>query len=415
MDENQNETTPKLSQMPASPSTEAPLMNPSAPNIEKPKSIFPLTLVIAAIFFILIAGSVAGFYFYKQQSLKTAANPASIKDVPKQTPSPIPDPTADWKTYTDSKLGFVFRYPQEYSITKNAGGPFPGTSDILNHNIMWRKVTLESISNCRGDGCRFSTNTTPIRLGSNSINKVNGLIGEIGGNISENFIDYEITIPNSTDLIIFRIKELPSDKKYQDLVKQFTGNRSVQEIPKSETEMLERILATFKFTFPLPQQTQIIDISTWKTYSNNTYNYSLKVPTDWVVNTDNAKQNNDTLVFITSGDFKVFGDTQVPHLSSGAQLEILSKFAPDVTKSYDDFITYSRPDKTQYPNEGKQITIDGEKAILWTSDQAYAIQGQSGYQASVFHNGRGYLIEMVSALPQDLLLSQVLSTFKFNN
>jgi len=151
----------------------------------------------------------------------------------------------------------------------------------------------------------------------------------------------------------------------------------------------------------------------WKTYVNETYKYSLKVPNDWVIDFNNAKENNNSLVFIYSADFKVVGDIQVPHLSQGSQLEIVSNFSTNVTKSYTDFITLDKPPKNEYPNEGKEITIDGEQAMIWTSDNAFSIPGQKGYQLDVLHNRQGYAIHMVSALPQDLLFNQILSTFKF--
>src|SRR3989344_1362777 len=151
--------------------------------------------------------------------------------------------------------------------------------------------------------------------------------------------------------------------------------------------------------------------ASWKTYKNETYSYSLKIPNDWVIDFNNAKENNDKLVFIYSGDLKDAGDTQVqvPHLGKGSQLEI----SVTIYKSYDDL----RPSKGEYPDEGKEIMVDGEKAMLWTSNNAYSISGQRGYNLCVLHNGKGYtmlIISMISALPQDLLFSQILSTFRFD-
>lgn len=153
---------------------------------------------------------------------------------------------AGWKTYKGD--GFSFKYPGNYPFTKNVDGPAPGTTDILNHNITWKIQRADQNSKCRGDGCRYSKGSSQIKLGQNSANKVVGLIGEIGGNIAENYIDYEITVPNSENLVIFRIKELPSDKTYQELLSLYPPGRKLKEIPTTETETLEQILSTFKFT-----------------------------------------------------------------------------------------------------------------------------------------------------------------------
>lgn len=171
--------------------------------------------------------------------------------------------------------------------------------------------------------------------------------------------------------------------------------------------------STTKFNSLVP--TGVDETTNWKTYINDTYKYTLKIPSDWIIDSDNAKQNDNKLIFIYSGDFKVIGDTQVPHLSKGSQLEILSNFAADVTKSYIDFITFIKPDGKEYPNEGKEITIDGERAMLWTSNNAFSIPEQKGYQASVLHHGEGYSMYMISALAQDTLFNRILSTFKFTD
>lgn len=154
--------------------------------------------------------------------------------------------TSNWKTYKGEM--FSFKFPENYPLTKNVDGPAPGTIDILNHNITWRIQQADQNSKCRGDGCRYSKGSSQIKLGQNSANKVVGLIGEIGGNIAENYIDYEIAVPNSEDLIIFRIKELPSDKTYQELLSLYPPGRELKEIPITETDTLEQILSTFKFT-----------------------------------------------------------------------------------------------------------------------------------------------------------------------
>src|SRR3989344_8376408 len=40
------------------------------------------------------------------------------------------------------------------------------------------------------------------------------------------------------------------------------------------------------------------EMANWKTYENPTYKYSLRIPSNWVIDFDNAKKNNNRLVFI---------------------------------------------------------------------------------------------------------------------
>lgn len=148
--------------------------------------------------------------------------------------------------------------------------------------------------------------------------------------------------------------------------------------------------------------------SNLQVYKNTTYNYSLEVPTDWSIDKQNAAQNNDGLVFMYSGDFKVVGDTQVPHLSKGSQLEIV---ASKGYKSYEDLIGKESSDPT-YTNK-QETTVAGEKATLWTSNNAYNIPGQKGYKYAFFRSGTGYSISITSATSDDSLFRQILSTFKF--
>lgn len=265
-------------QIPPLPSTIVP--------IEKPKSKFPLFIIIGIVLFLLIAGSAAGFYFYKKQTPKQIACTLEAKVCPDGTsvgrqgptcefapcPTAAADSMSDWKSYTDTTLGFEFKYPTEYTITKNVDGPYPGTTEILNHNITWNKQS--SIDTCKGDGCRYSTNSTSIQLGQNSFTKVVGVVGAVGGSIPENYIDYEIPIPNSTDKIIFRIKELPSDQSYQDLLKKYPDTRTPQNISTKEVKILEQILSTLKLT-----DSQTIDTSSWKTYVGQGITFSY--PQDW--------------------------------------------------------------------------------------------------------------------------------------
>lgn len=75
--------------------------------MEKQKGLAPLLIVV------IIALAVSGYLIYQK---KATSNPIPTP-LPQQTPQPSPSPadeTANWKTYTNAKLGYSFKYPQDW-------------------------------------------------------------------------------------------------------------------------------------------------------------------------------------------------------------------------------------------------------------------------------------------------------------
>lgn len=50
------------------------------------------------------------------QNPRTSVSPTIVQ------PSPVPDPTANWKTYTNTSLGFNLKYPAEWVNYNTEGG-----------------------------------------------------------------------------------------------------------------------------------------------------------------------------------------------------------------------------------------------------------------------------------------------------
>lgn len=68
--------------------------------------------VLAMAIFVVLSLSVVAFLYYQNQQLKSML--ASIQTpvaVASPTPTATADPTADWKTYTNTKVGFQIKYP----------------------------------------------------------------------------------------------------------------------------------------------------------------------------------------------------------------------------------------------------------------------------------------------------------------
>ena len=104
-----------MNQQPLSQPVESPIDPSPYSNQPKPTPKLPL-LIILPILIATIAGGI-GFFISKQ-----AATPKS-PSAPLVTSTPVPnDPTANWKTYTNTLAGYILKYPDEWTpMTKSAG------------------------------------------------------------------------------------------------------------------------------------------------------------------------------------------------------------------------------------------------------------------------------------------------------
>ncbi len=107
---------------------------PQTAQTTEPKSYDWPKIILAAVFgFVLLAGAAYAGYWYGTESAKVEDQMSKpqlkTQDQEEPTPTPPPlfeatptssqpitDPTAGWKTYTNEKYGFQFRYPSDYSL-----------------------------------------------------------------------------------------------------------------------------------------------------------------------------------------------------------------------------------------------------------------------------------------------------------
>ena len=94
----------------------------SAQTIQSPTSTLPVQvkssssvksslLVIMAIC-LLIATCLAGLFYFQIQKLSKELSQYQIQ--PSPTPTATPDPTADWKTYTNTVYRYSLKHPQNW-------------------------------------------------------------------------------------------------------------------------------------------------------------------------------------------------------------------------------------------------------------------------------------------------------------
>ncbi len=95
---------------------------PVNPSIPPASHRFPISLFLALIAFILLLST--GFLAY--QNMKLQKQILALKTTPSPTPTPILDETANWKTYTNQKYGYLVKYPPDWKYTETDD---PGLGD----------------------------------------------------------------------------------------------------------------------------------------------------------------------------------------------------------------------------------------------------------------------------------------------
>ncbi len=84
-------------------------MEPVQPVVKQSSFLITLLSVL-----LLISVFIAGFFAYQTQNL--VKDITKLKTVPTPIATDSPDPTADWKTYTNDRLGFSFRVPNNLDV-----------------------------------------------------------------------------------------------------------------------------------------------------------------------------------------------------------------------------------------------------------------------------------------------------------
>lgn len=86
-----------------------------------------LKFLLLGILVAIILGAIGGAYVMGRNSVFKELNPTAPAIPPKDPAvyetTPTPDPTADWKTYSDSDFGISFKYPDQYGVPVKKPSP----------------------------------------------------------------------------------------------------------------------------------------------------------------------------------------------------------------------------------------------------------------------------------------------------
>lgn len=224
----------------AVPTTPQTIVQPSKSNF--------LTILLSVL--LVISVSISGFFAYQTQKLvkelQEIRNVEELVETTEPTIEPVAtknsevDPTENWKTYTNTEFGFMFKYPQDmfFKIETGSGGDIkmvPWKSSIVGtSSTILVAVELRSCNNWNGinksiingkESVRFYPET-PTGLKITSADMV------------------EIQVKNNVCLVIGKYVE-EIDKK--GLTNQDEIKKVMERLSLIDKGMFDILLSTFKF------------------------------------------------------------------------------------------------------------------------------------------------------------------------
>ncbi len=338
---------------------------------QSPKSFLSNKLILVAVILLIVLLAGGGAYFVlntksKSQPVISKTTPTSI---PASAPSLTPDPTANWKTYTDSQNGFSFKYPS--SLYVKISNKFPNSIFVMQNNIDIEKASEGPVSDL----------TIHVEKGNN--------IPAAFDNVKQNLhnpLDQNLTIDGASGRGISGTMSGNLEGTFNSNVVILKDNKVItlnfyEYNDKFSKAIFNQILSTFKFT----DTNQTTDTSIWKTYTNSTVGFSFRYPTDWkeVDVTDHS------------------GDLYLPkNVQPSIDFIFLSK-------------TFLNGHFPTYSGSSKPITVDGIAG--WKYENESSGPPPLSYYVDLLYKGGILRFQADKGPNLDLgqTLNQILSTFKF--
>lgn len=239
-----------------------------------------LPLILIAIFVLLIILGLGGYLLKSILSINLSVDnfpiPYDSPTIAQNSPTPTIDETAspdrigaNWKTYTNTKLGFKLKYPLEYTIEEEGeskvsfSGLFSETQKAPRSLVITTKLTdLSKIKTCE------ESNWDP---------KILCFTGKTENtNLDDRpAIVFGLMYPGGGFGTTTRIQTI-NDPKIEIYATIYSGGGGAR---------FDQILSTFRFdeltASKSIDQNQTIDTSNWKTYSSEFCHLSVMYPPSW--------------------------------------------------------------------------------------------------------------------------------------
>jgi len=220
---------------------------------------FAITFVILSL---LGAGAYAGIWYWQDQQVAQEVVPTFTP-----RPSTTPDPTADWKTYTNTQYGFEFKYPSDWN-------------SWLDSNNVASIVNLQQKDDDMGSAVISVSATKQLSQTTKPLDST--MVLNKTSDVTYNGIRWSLTFTSDKREPTLRFI---SATAYHN---GYLYNIVSRNYPDTTEKLFDQILSTFKFT-------DIADTSTWKTYTSPKYGYSIQYPSKWSI--DNNRSDEYTIVF----------------------------------------------------------------------------------------------------------------------
>jgi hypothetical protein len=163
------------------------------------------------------------------------------------TPTPTPDETASWKTYTNDKFGYSFSYPGALTLVENDLG-FVTLGRLISINVGKSSFNLD----CYNYQISTDPNILPLEhCPSKGLDKNTYKDIQVNGQPSLKITGIMRGIPMSFISVIIKHNALFYELSVNEIEvgpdPSILRDRTPQPVPKKEIELFNQILSTFRF------------------------------------------------------------------------------------------------------------------------------------------------------------------------
>lgn len=341
-----------------------------------------LLILLGVVVLLAVAG---GSYYLGTQKISTSTVATKAKVSPTSPPTPTPDTTANWQTYTAPTIAISVKYPQGWTVTERKA---PGQVYGVTLSGVQGSVDIAWGSNGGGFGgaCTDGTQQT-LNFGGENVTACERLQGQ----------------NESWGLLYKKVGNIS-----------FSANAIVNACPGigcgpiSATVAQETLATNQKIIFAILSHITFSSLQTntdWQTYTAGTY--AIKYPNTWKVKSDSYNPNSE--LFYDPASLVACNPNHCSGSLPTKYVNISTQTSSETAKQYADKIT-SGP---VYKSEGSvenPVTFNGLSGYIYKD----AGEGSQGY-IIVFSSGTTLVTINIpyGDITQDATIYQMLQSFKF--
>lgn len=256
------------------------------------------TLLLGVGAVLLLALGLGGSYLLFAPKQKAPTNQQATVS-PTTAPSPTPDETANWETYTNTKREYSFKYPATYKLRETEK-----SSTHFEETTLERDVSVVA-GGGMGSGDALKTGIIiSFTLYPSKDTSVASLKEEFGTNAQVKTISFAgknaTEVSNPQDQKLGRLVYVRLDSAILEISPNIgfeSNNLTTQEYLNEYSQ----ILSTFKFA-----SSQVDAMANWRTYNSTKYSYSFNYPTSIDVKEEKVNGEINVLVSRDPNDQNMF-------------------------------------------------------------------------------------------------------------